>query len=626
MVQILREKTRQYASDQSGAIRTAQVAQNVSEWNQVIQGVGNIAGNIMERNERAEAAEAKKAEQADQTMIKTQMGQQANITATDKINKEISAGTLDPNSDAGKARIEKAFEEAYAPYLSKVQTESGRVSIQELQRSAADKGLLSARKAFEAQQKNSAMSAMEYVDLYNSKVAEDAGKMGDIESFQNFTDTTVEPVVEYMVAHGKDKDKNKAEANWRLRQGTNYIIGMAQADPVEAARILNIQDRSAIESLLKEDNPKMSKKEIQKLTDSIFSSEQEASKEKLKKIFGDKVLDLIASQEKDAPVSEDEAVAMLQRDLTRAVGRIVEKGIKQQQLSVEQDKYNNEVSTVANVLSPNPIVSANASLQLETADLGESKQFADEVKLPELKLSLNKFQENSVAVKEEKQPTTEGTLSITDSVRSFAMDNNSTYAQKIVMALNSMNDIHEAPVTQEQYEQANNIMFNAIADSDYAKQLTETMASASILDHYSELFSVDLPETEKELQKPESTTYIASGLMKDWKSKKFVDFNYAAASEKNKAKYNLVKDTFVGVNSDISNGDFDSAKKKIFQLPYNVAFINYEGKLSKDDINRFMERDLQGNDSVYPEFQYNGYTFQYLGIDQTGTILAKRRL
>ena len=102
------------------------------------------------------------------------------------------------------------------------------------------------------------------------------------------------------------------------------------------------------------------------------------------------------------------------------------------------------------------------------------------------------------------------------------------------------------------------------------------------------------------------------------------EFDYSKASEKNKAKYNLVKNTYLGVMNDMSIEKFDDANEKIFALPYNVAKINYEGKLSPEIIAKFMEKDKKGGSPV--EFMYDGYSFEYLGIDPTGTIKAKRRL
>lgn len=630
MVQILRDQMRNYQADVSGAIRTGQVAQNVGEWNQVTQSafkIGETAvkqriSDIMAKQAQETGVQnelQKRAEQADTNIINTQIGQQANIAAQDIIDKEIEQKKLDPYSAAGQNRINQVYTDAYKQHISSMTSEKGRLTLEEMARKGADKSLTASRKTFDALKKEGAMSAANYIDLYNSKASERAGMAMDFDSFDSFTSQSQNAIVDYMVAHGADKDKDTAAAKWRLRQGTNYLIGMAQTQPEEVARIIGIQDREAIEKLVKEQNPKMSKKEVKKFVDGVITSETEATKDKLQKIFGDGVLNSYGD-------SEELAVSNLQADLKQALGRMVKKGMNQKVLKAQQEEYADNVRAISNIMSPDEIVSANAMMSLVTGGDSFGSMFKDEIDLPDLTDTINTFENNSVKIKEEKYPTTEGTLNIIDNLRGFTFNNESTPAQKTVLALKTMNSIHESPVTQEQYEQTGNVLFNAMADEQYGKQLAETMAKANILDHYAELFSTEMPETDKELQKPQYSTPIASGLMRDWKSKKIVDFNYASASEVNKAKYNLVKDTYAGVLQDAANQDFKAADRKIFELPYNIAFLNYEGKISKDVLAKFMERDLQGNGSVYPEFTYNGFTFQYLGIDPTGTILAKRRL
>lgn len=175
------------------------------------------------------------------------------------------------------------------------------------------------------------------------------------------------------------------------------------------------------------------------------------------------------------------------------------------------------------------------------------------------------------------------------------------------------------------YSKLESVYQRAVLEPEFRDNLVKTIAAANILDHYAELFSVDAVETDPELQKTKTTAPWQSGIMYGWKTGKPAEFNYAEASEKNKAKYNLVRDTYINAMADVANQDFESANKKIFALPYNVAFINYNGKIKQEDLNRFMEKDAKG-DNTPVTFMYNGYTFEYLGTDKTGTIKAKRRL
>lgn len=643
MVQILREQTRNYTADQSAAIRTAQIAENVGEWNSVIQGAGKIAKSVINAQEKAKKEAEKKALEADTAMINTQIGQKASVLAQNTIQKEVESGKLNPNTASGQKRIEDIAAENYASYYGQGQTEKFDTDIATMQRKTADEGLKKAFKLYEDYQKKQASDSMEYISLYNSKMAEEAGRVGDFDSYMSFTERTTEPVVKYMVTHGSDKDEETAAAKWRLRQGTSYLIGMAQDKPVEAARIIGIQDRKAVEDLLKEQNPKMSKKEVKALTDSIMKSESQVADEKLEKIFGDKVLN---------SYGENEAMARqnLRSDLQKALGRMVRKGMAQQELQAKKDNYDAVSTVYSNVLSPDPIVSADASLSIETGISDISEDFMSEA--PNIKESLSLYQENSSSVKENMFPTMEGTIESLKQIQAFALSDKQKPAEKIELALNTVNSIHEEPVTQQQYEEANSIMYAALSEPENSKQLENTMAllSATILDNYAELFPdfEEMAELEKKTDKDfrdYSSLGVQSGIEKEssWEDgsnqktltypelpkglkTKAKSFNWDKADEKSKAKYNLLRDTYGAVQTDMSVGNFEGANQKLFALPYNIAKINYGGRLSPATIDQFMEIDLDGKQSVYPQFSYNGYTFQYMGIDKTGIILAKRIL
>lgn len=103
-------------------------------------------------------------------------------------------------------------------------------------------------------------------------------------------------------------------------------------------------------------------------------------------------------------------------------------------------------------------------------------------------------------------------------------------------------------------------------------------------------------------------------------------FDFNKASERNRQKYKLVRDTYLGVMQMAKNKDFDGANALIESLPYNVAKINYGGQLSPELIDRFHIIDQSGKQEVAPQFMYRGYSFEYLGMDKTGTILARRKL
>lgn len=632
MVQILREQMRDYQADVSGAIRTGQIAQNVGEWNQVIQGAGDIVkgvANIQDKNARFQQAQQ---EQAEQNIIKTEIGQKADIEAGEAIKSEVKSGKLDPTTSAGKSRIEEIIKEKYTPYYGMGSTEKFKTELATMQRKSADSGLRSALSQHEQKQKDKAEQSLDYINLYNSKMAEEAGKSGDFDTYMVFTENTTNPIVDYVVTHSANKDKDTAAANWRERQGTSYLIGMAQTNPVEAAGILGIQNKKELVDLLKEQNPKMSNKEANRLAAEALKANEELSVEKLEKIFGDKVL------QKYADETDPTGVKGLREELNGALSRIVRKGIAKQNLEVKQRNYSDVAETYKSVLSPNPVVSADASLSLANDYDSISKDFKLEV--PNIKEKIKTYQDNMVDVKLELNPTMEGTINSLEKLSDFALDNSGTEAQQVERAVETLNKVHEEPVTQEQFEQVNNTVYNALSDEENKKQLQNTMAmvKANILDHYDELFpSVDEQmELEKKTDKRfiDMSSQMGSGIEREPivfpeplnTKKKVRSFNYEKASKKNQAKYDIVRNTYVGVAQDISNGNFEEANKKIFGLPYDIAKINYGNAISPEVIEQFKQIDMDGKQSVFPQFQYNGYSFQYMGIDKTGTILAKRVL
>lgn len=256
-------------------------------------------------------------------------------------------------------------------------------------------------------------------------------------------------------------------------------------------------------------------------------------------------------------------------------------------------------------------------------------QKAKQRRANELLDNMMKYRENFGNVSMVEISDYKGTKQMFDDLNNLAqckIDEDGNCNEILNGALTTLNNAKEHNVSEADYNNLQNITNNVINNPDYKAQTQYTMAlaKANILDHYADLFSTEMPETDKELQKPKETTPIYSGVMRDFKTKKVVDFNYAMASEKNKAKYNLVKDTYLGVMNDMAGGNFDNANNKIFELPYNVAYINYEGKVAPDLIKKFIQHDKTGGKPV--EFMYNGYSFEYLGIDPTGTIKAKRRL
>lgn len=100
----------------------------------------------------------------------------------------------------------------------------------------------------------------------------------------------------------------------------------------------------------------------------------------------------------------------------------------------------------------------------------------------------------------------------------------------------------------------------------------------------------------------------------------------SAASERNRAKYNVVRDTYVAVMKSVDDGDFEQANSLIRGMPYEIAKLNYGEWIAPGTIDQFRIIDEDGEKTVYPQFMYKGYNFEYLGMDERGVIKARRKL
>lgn len=192
------------------------------------------------------------------------------------------------------------------------------------------------------------------------------------------------------------------------------------------------------------------------------------------------------------------------------------------------------------------------------------------------------------------------------------------------VALHNVNEVLEDPATtNEERIAVRQISANSLEDPEYRAAANQLFAKAQILDLYAGLFD-EAAETDNEF-KPGKWNKYNSGIMTEFKSGK-KSFNFTQASEKNRQKYKLVRDTYLNVLQSAAKGDMESANEMIDALPYNVAKINYGGMVSPSMIDQFRAIDADGTQTVKPQFMYKGYNFEYLGMDKTGVILARRKL
>lgn len=132
MVQILREQTRNYAADQSGAIRQQQLAKNIGEWGDVIQGAGRIYGAYKKGQKQA----LNNLEEADKNIIATQYGKNA-----DELTRRALPGLAEQYGVGSEAFTKAAYDLAdknYSAERGAMQTESGRTLVDTRARATKD--------------------------------------------------------------------------------------------------------------------------------------------------------------------------------------------------------------------------------------------------------------------------------------------------------------------------------------------------------------------------------------------------------------------------------------------------------------------------------------------------------
>ena len=314
MVQILREGMRNYQADESGAIRTGQLAQNVQDWGEIATKGANLAMTVgkqrlndaltaANRENAVAAAMKKQAETADTNIINTQIGQQANIRAQDMVAKQIQAGKLDPYSTVGQAEINRLYADAYKSDLEKMTTDKGRLALQEMSRKGADRGLIASRALYDDYKKELARSA---AVMSADSLGQQGYEQGVAQSF-----VPVEGRDEYVKYVSKKTGAPEAEVKKAVdaQIALSRLMGMAESDPVATAELLGytpITDDvdTSVRQKLKEkalQNPsfaRLSEDEQEKQIDAMIAVAEpkettQANIDKMREIYGDEIVDSV---------------------------------------------------------------------------------------------------------------------------------------------------------------------------------------------------------------------------------------------------------------------------------------------------------------------------------------------
>ena len=471
------------------------------------------------------------------------------------------------------------------------------------------------------------------------------GANGDVDGFKESHKESRDKLKEY-IENTAPAGASPALYELDKKSLVDFMTNLAQTDPVKAKAIMDSMENfkevvpddmlQGVNDIVSESvNRGLNEKRIllnAGIENSKKGTPQRRELEKQKKQLEK---DIKKAQEQDY---SEQSLGQIHKEVSDAVKPVLEKSLGESALIAKKEHEEEKVARFGEFLKlPTP---ENLKFFEEDNQMSYAKPEKNMSELPEdmktqtqknneLLENMMKYRENFGNVSMVEISDYKGTKQMFDDLNTLSqckIDEDGNCDEVLNEALTALNNAKTNNVSEADYNNLQNITNNVVNNPDYKAQTQYTMAlaKANILDHYADLFSTEIPETDKELQKPEHTTPIASGVMRDFKTKKVADFQYANASPENRAKYNLVKDTYLSVMGYMSAGDFEKANNEIFALPYRVATFNYGNKISPELIEKFMQHDKTGGKPV--EFMYNGYSFEYLGIDPTGTIKAKRRL
>lgn len=297
MVQLLRDQMRNYEADQSGAIRTGQIAQNVGEWATVINKVGNIAKSY---------AADKVA--ADESMINTQIGETAKTDLMAWYTKQVQAG-VDPTTEDFKNKLYAERDRIYQPLIDQMGTQKGR---EFLQKQALDTGERlrqdGLKKIGQLRKKAQAQAAYNKANNQMKTDAQEFGKLGDWDGFQE----AIEPTRKAMLKYAKAQGGEAGEAAEALKIDTNNMInflgGMAQEDPETVLTILD--DKQSLKQIvfdrLDEAYPNMSAAEKEEKFKELYekSGQKASADEQLAAIMTEPVREAFVKHYQNSVMAE----------------------------------------------------------------------------------------------------------------------------------------------------------------------------------------------------------------------------------------------------------------------------------------------------------------------------------
>ena len=492
MVQILKPQMRNYQADQTAAIKQQQTTQFISDVGGVVQGVANIYNAYQKGAE----ADKKKAEQADQDIINTEIGEQANIKAG--IEAEKALGSLNPSSEAGMSAINEAFSKVFSGYEGQMGSERGKIALQTMQRKGADAFIKSAIKEYGSESQVKARQAAANIQNATMFDAKNFGVSGDIKSFREKSDSAIETLSSFAESNGLDKQEVASQL--QAQHGYAYASGLAESSPLEMASIIGLDEdentRNATIKSLMAQHPNLSKREAGAIFDNAVQKKEGWKNEQIKQIFGTDGVEYIRAQrvaelekardahspktpayrqaqEKLDSIKGDGIYDYIREDLKKSFGVEIGRSVEKQILAQRQQEYEENVSVLQDCLSPDPLVASKA----KRAVFG--RQFEGEISDSAVQKILGEYEKNHGEIKKDMYPTYKGTQSIQSKIIELAKDKTSTPAQFALKAAETMNYIHGLEITDEQEEEAQDMVYSIMKDRVGGDLIAKTLDNAN---------------------------------------------------------------------------------------------------------------------------------------------------
>lgn len=505
MVQILREQTRQYAADKTEAIETAQMAQSMGDWASTVKSAASIGKSV-------EKEIHKNRVNADQNIINAQIGQQAGLLADRDIQKEVVAGTLNPDTEEGRKRIDEIVASHYEKYKGLGKTTEYENALTKMQRSSSDKGLKNAFATYDKIQKANARVSAEKI---SKGFGEEAYKQGLTGQNQE-----IEGVDQYIkfVASDKGIPEEQARVLVEGEMTMAKLRGIIDSDPVLAAQMLG--DEEIIKDAHLIQHPEdIDKKDLQ--IDNTKGSEE------LKNILGENYFNavkdaqtsLLTAQKKgyeielkkvpaNSPVAkkykekiegineqlenpdDSAALGLVRSDFLSYNNQELHRALKESYARFKQDvkvdSYDNTWKLYSTALDTDVESAKRAQTEIWLAQNDlipmtpiESQMMSDfngEVDKKEMIDSYHEFLENSTKVKPELHETYEATMGIHDLVQEM-FEPDLTPMQLVKKGYDVLNKAAHTNCTDGQLKNVQSLVAKIIQDKGFGDLASSVMNS-----------------------------------------------------------------------------------------------------------------------------------------------------